>query len=409
MQPEKTVEGAKCPFDHNSLSPQKTAKITDTNTTPIEKDAQGVWQVRGYQEARTLLRSGSVKQAGFQSEKVAQAISLTNPPVLFMEGKAHLQQRKQTAKFFTPKTVSANYRKLMEDLTDQIVAEVKSKKQVDLAKLSLKLAVRVAGQVVGLTNSLVPGMAARTEAFLNQPNMNKHSALINKFLAIWNQRRLLSFFLLDVKPAIKARRLKPQEDVISHLLASKYSDMEILIECITYGTAGMATTREFISVAFWHLLEQPTLREQYLAATEEERYDMLHEILRVEPVVSHLYRRVVEDIELSSEGQTIRIKSGELVDLHIYNTNTDERVVVDYSRSVWPGRELSGERVAPEMLSFGDGNHRCPGAYIAIQETDILLKKLLVLPGLHFVQKPTVKWNDMITSYEVRDLHIAVD
>lgn len=58
---------------------------------------------------------------------------------------------------------------------------------------------------------------------------------------------MMAFFLLDVRPAIAARRREPREDLISHLISRGYSDMNILTECITYGAAGMVTTREFIT------------------------------------------------------------------------------------------------------------------------------------------------------------------
>jgi len=82
--------------------------------------------------------------------------------------------------------------------------------------------------------------------------------------------------------------VEPRDDVISNLVPQDYTDEEILVECITCAAAGMVTTREFISMATWHLLEQPELRATYLAAEQAERYAILDEILRLEPVVGHL-------------------------------------------------------------------------------------------------------------------------
>ena len=48
-----------------------------------------------------------------------------------------------------------------------------------------------------------------------------------------------------------------------------YADSGILIECVTYGAAGMATTREFISMTVLHLLADADLRARYLAGEEE--------------------------------------------------------------------------------------------------------------------------------------------
>ena len=48
--------------------------------------------------------------------------------------------------------------------------------------------------------------------------------------------------------------------MISQLLQQGFDDLEILTEALTYAAAGMATTREFVTVAAWHLLDEPDLR-----------------------------------------------------------------------------------------------------------------------------------------------------
>src|SRR5690348_15530400 len=100
-----TVATGQCPFDHKALLWQQNSQHTNENQPAIECDAQGVWHVRGFDEARAILRSSNTKQAGFNAEMVDKAsASLTNKPILYQEGKVHHQQRKQTARFFTPKT-----------------------------------------------------------------------------------------------------------------------------------------------------------------------------------------------------------------------------------------------------------------------------------------------------------------
>ena len=59
-------------------------------------------------------------------------------------------------------------------------------------------------------------------------------------------------------------------------------------------------------------------------------------------------------------------------------------------------------------LSFGDGAHRCPGAYIAIQETDIFLSKLFALEGLRMVHEPEVRIRPEIAAYELVGLVVEV-
>jgi len=382
---------------------------TAPSTGPaVEQDKDGVWHVRSFEATREVLRSADTKQAGFNAELLARIPNMMNQPILYQEGKAHQQQRKQTARFFTPKMVSDNYRQGVERLVSQLIKKLQRKKQLDLSQLSITLAVRVAAQVVGLTNSY-PGLPQRLEAFFSGDLTDMHMSLRSMLNMLKNQSRTLAFFTLDVLPAIRARKRKPQQDVISHLLANNYSNAEILTECITYAAAGMVTTREFISVAAWHLLERPELRQRYVVASEEERYAMLHEILRVEPVVTRLYRRTTEDITLEDNGTPVVIPQDALVAIEIDASNADESIVGKLPLAVCPGRGIQGDRVPEMVMSFGDGVHRCPGAYIAIQETDIFLQCLLTIDSLRIVSKPSIRWNTLTTGYELRNFVIAVD
>ena len=398
-----------CPIDYSARSQQKTVRGVEPVDRPIERDADGVWHVRGFDEARAVLRSGNTRQAGFKADLLARLPRKMKSPILYQEGKAHQQQRKQTARFFTPKAVSSNYRQLMEALVDQLIKGLQDKKRADLSKLSMVLAIRVAGEVVGLTNSLLPGITKRLDAFFEHsiPDFSWNPRTLIGYLG--NQLRIASFFLLDVKPAIQARRRNPREDVISHLLAQGYNDGEILTECVTYAAAGMATTREFISVAAWHLLEQPALRGQYLGASEEERQAILQEVLRLEPVVGNLYRRTTADIHLESQGAHITIPQGGLLNIHVHGANADESVVGEQPLTLCPRRELKGDHIPSAVMAFGDGHHRCPGSYIAIQEADIFLQRLLALDGLRIERTPNVNWNELVTGYELRKFMLVLD
>jgi cytochrome P450 len=372
---------------------------------PLEHDEEGVWQVYGYAEAKAILRSNATEQAGFRAEMVVSDL-LKNRPLLYQEGEAHKAQRTKIARFFTPKATSENYRQLMANLSDTMLAELTRKGHADLSNLSLRLAVRVAAGVIGLTDSTLPGLERRLEAFFNS-ELSELGWSPRKLLGYANTRlALLKFYFLDVRPAIRARRETPREDVISHLLEHNYNDGEILIECVTYGAAGMVTTREFICAAAWHMLEHPELRARYLAAEEPERHKILGEILRLEPVVGNLYRRATEDIELKSEGQPITIPAGDLIALHVYDANADESVVGSEPQAICPQRELP-KGVQPQVLSFGDGQHRCPGSFIALQESDIFLTRLLALDNLRLERTPTLKRNALVAGYELRDFIVA--
>ena len=311
--------------DHRPPSQRKSDPGETTDAPAIERRGD-VWHLRSYRAVRQVLRDAdATRQAGFNAE-LSRRSSLRQP-VLFQDGAEHREQRTAIARFFTPKTVDERYRTLMTELADALVDDLRAAGAADLDDVSLRLAVEVAARVVGLTDSRRPGMAGRLEAVLSLERLTAASPVrrtVGMFLA---QARMWWFYLLDVRPAIAARRREPREDVISHLLAKDYRGVEILIECITYGAAGMATTREFICMAAWHLLEAPELREQYLAADEAGRHRILHEILRLEPVVAHLYRRAVADLEVEHDGVAHTIPAGALIDLDLRAANADPTAV----------------------------------------------------------------------------------
>ncbi|MGO4957655.1 cytochrome P450 [Luteococcus sp. Sow4_B9] len=374
----------------------------------------GVWHVRDMNVAREVLRSRDTTQAGFNVEKTR--MGHIRPPILFSDGEPHRTQRAAIARYFAPKTVDANYHELMETYADQLVEEFRRDGVVDLAQMSMRYSVIVAAQVVGLTNSDYDAMATRLNRFFDMPLAPAESTpgrktLRSRFevLRVSSKAQLpmLDFHLRDVRPAIKARRKERQSDVISHLIDAGYSELEIMIECITYGAAGMVTTREFIGMAVWQMLEHPELRSRYLAGDKAERYQVLHEVLRLDPIVGHLLRRTTAPVPVVVDGEERTIPAGTLVDLYIRNSNADPAVVGEKPLEHCPGRELP-PRVGAEVMSFGDGAHKCPGNSLAIQEADVLLQRLLKLP-IQLATKPVVQWDELIKGYEVRNIRLVLE
>ena len=389
-------------------------KFTPRTVMPAERirvDEDGVWHVHGYDEVRQILRSELVKQAGFMSELVTTQGSsvIKNMPILFLEGEEHHRMRRETNKFFTPAITDKQYREFMNQFADGLIAKLVRKGRADLSNITMEMALKVAARVVGLTDSLLPGLNGRLNGLLSASTEfgDENPNLIRALLA---QRYLLAFLFLDVKPAIRTRRRNPKNDVISYLIERGYSDIEMLTECIVYGVAGMVTTREFICVALWHLMQNPGLRQRMLVGEQEERYAILHEILRLEPIVGHLTRRATHDFTIQSEGRDLIVPAGTLLDLNLYAANTDPVMAGEDSTSVCPMRPMISDvgKVPEYVLSFGDGTHRCPGAFIAIQESDIFLHKLLAIDSLRIEGDPDVNFNGIVNGYEVRHFTVAV-
>ncbi len=374
------------------------------STTAVECDADGVWHVRSFAAARKLLRGDATRQAGFKADLVEKLPKKGKTPILFLEGSVHHEQRRLTAPFFTPRAVDTRYRALMARLADAVIARFSAEGRGELSSMGMAMAVGVAAEVVGLTDSRIPGLDRRINAFFAGGLDDKGGRLRRAWSALVAQVRLARFYWLDVRPSIAARRVQPREDVISHLLAQGYKGSEILTECITYAAAGMVTTREFITVCAWHLIDDADLRERYLAAAEPARHALLEEILRLEPVVGTLFRRATADIAL----EEATIPAGALVAVELRAVNADPAVSGDDALALRADR-CPAQRAGAPVMSFGDGHHRCPGSFLAIQESDIFLTRLLAIPGLRLKHAPSVGWNDLVTGYELREAWLACD
>jgi cytochrome P450 len=353
--------------------------------------------------ARDVLRSGSARQAGAGAEHV----DMGNPEhvsVFFLDGELHRKRRGQLARYFTPKAIKDRHSKVMQRTTDELMAELRRKGEGRLDVMSLRLASDVAAEIVGLTASNPQAMAERLRRlFMSMSGTSGKgpSALLAKANMMF---RLMSFYWRDVIPAIRARKKAAQDDVISYCVQEGYSNKQILIECMTYATAGMLTTREFIVMVAWHLFENAELRELFLTGGEEAQFGILDEILRLEPVAAMLHRKAAEDFTAAGR----EVKAGELYGINMREVNVDEAVTGACPFAIDPDR-AKRQRIAGSWMSFGDGPHRCPGSQVALHETRVFVDALLRVPGVHLRQTPTIGWCAPIMGYEVHGAVVACD
>jgi cytochrome P450 len=363
-------------------------------------------RIEDFNTAREVLRSGDVRQAGFKAELLERFAGGAHAPVLFQEGEAHQRQRSATARFFAPRAVATRYRDLMERMSDGLIERLRSAGRARLDDLSLELAVAVAAEIIGLTDSSKTAMAIRLNRFF-AARADAGGVLSGLAGFVAGQSRMLMFYLFDVRPAIRARRRDQKDDVISHLIGQGYSNREILTECVTYSAAGMATTREFIVMAALRLLEQADLRVRFLNSDESGQIQILEEILRLEPVVGVLKRRAKCDFAIQAATGAITIAAKTLVEIDVRAANRDTAAAGACPHLLDPDRQL-GAKMSASLMGFGDGPHRCPGASVALQEAAIFLDRLLRLPNLRLEQAPSVTTNPLIASYELRNAIVTV-
>ncbi|SDC09555.1 hypothetical protein SAMN05444678_101340 [Sphingomonas sp. YR710] len=365
---------------------------------------KGAKMVSDFGLAREILRSPGMRQAG----TAAEDMDLTNPDqvsVFFLDGELHKTRRGQLARFFTPKAIRDRHHRVMEATTAELIAELRAAGRGQIDILSMRLACDVTAEIIGLTESAPAKLSERLRHIFLLQGVKNRSGLAGLLFKANTLYRHMMFNLFDVQRAARARRKHPKDDIISHCLELGYTDKGLLIECLTYATAGMLTTREFIAMVALHMFENESLREQFLQGDEAQQFAILEEILRLEPVTSFVYRRATKDISTSDGGQ---IKAGELYGIDLRAANTDDHVTGDCPFAAEPGRSAR-QKMAGSWMSFGDGPHRCPGAQVALYETRIFIDALLRVPGIRLVSRPQVGWCVPIQGYEVHGAIVECD
>jgi cytochrome P450 len=386
-----------CPV-HGDRDDRKSAALAALNVRP----QAGATLVTGFEQARAVLRSSAMRQAGAGFDEDRN--DLTQSSVFFLEGETHRRRRTAIARYFTPKVIATRHRAVMERTADELMAELRTGGGGALDAVSFRMTVAVAAEIVGLTNSDQQGMAKRIKRSLLGTRLGDYTGVRRTLVQGVVAAHAVNFLVRDVLPAVRARRKERREDVISHLLDEEYSIQQILVECMTYAVAGMVTTREFIVMAAWHLFDDDALRARFVAGDEDDQLAVLEEILRIEPVAAMLHRKATENVELPSGPAT----KGEVLALSIRDANLDQATVGDCPHALDPDR-AKRVRMVGAYMSFGDGSHRCPGAQVAMHESRVFLDRLMTLPGLRLVRPPTMTWNDGIESYELRDALVSCD
>jgi len=373
---------------------RKTAAIAAANDV-IQPGAQ---RIGSFATARAIFRSGQFRQAMLNGDRFPVK-DPNDRPVFFLDGDIHRAKRAALAKFFSPKAIATLFRPVIDRETGRLLDTFRRTGRIRLDEASWHLAVAVAAEVVGLGESPPAAMAGRIEAIMvhgEYPGMPPLKRFVASQLS---KLRTLAFFLRDVRPAIAARRRQRREDLISQLLDDGFSEVMILVECMVYATAGMTTTREFITMACWHLFDHPDLRATFVQGDERTQFAILEEILRLEPVGGYLYRRADDAVP---EALAAELAVGQTYALDVRAANTDEAATGPCPFALDPARAARMKENGSYM-AFGDGPHRCPGAQVALHETRVFVDALFRLPGLALAQPPRIEWNRTLMSYELRD------
>jgi cytochrome P450 len=400
MHASEYTAPAGCP-SKASRNDSKTARAAAENLRP----APGSQLLQGFNQIWQVLTRSPVAQDGVDSAPVER----DNPAlttIFFLEGEAHLRRRAAIQGFFTPQAIAKRHLRVMEQNADMLMAEFRLNGEARLDSMSARMAQAVVAEIVGLTNSDIKAMAKRVAGAFDGAMLGSRGGWRKLVAPLVGALNGLQIFYFDVRPAIAARRAQRQEDVISRLLDEGRSDKEILVECITFCLAGMTTTRELMIMAAWHMLENDDLRQRFLTGDDADKTAILREILRLEPLASTLGRRTTDVVTGVTPDP---IPANTRLTLDIRAANIDEAQVGACPLTLDPDRARR-LKVNDTYLSFGAGEHFCPGRNVAIAEARVFLDRLLRVPGIRLVRAPDIHFlPPLLGTYELSNCIIACD
>jgi cytochrome P450 len=343
-------------------------------------DADGMWYAVRYETCRNLLRD---PRLGHDDEKLFRRPGMTEAQLERMRQRMekrrrrgfsmltenppdHTRLRRLVSRAFTTPRVEG-LRDRVAGLVDERLDELAEAGEVDVMQtLAFPLPVTVIGELVGVPDSererfrplITEGMLA------DRPDATEEE--IAKAEANFEE---LERFFTDL---IAARRAKPEDDLLSALIAvrdeedGRLDDDELRSTVFLLFFAGFVTTTNVIGNGLLALFQHPEEMAR-LWADGSLVETAVEEILRFDGPVPFVLRDVLEPLEVEEEG--LALDKGDHVVMMLAAANRDPERFPD------PDRLDVGRRDS-QPLSFGWGIHHCLGAPLARLEAQMVFAGL---------------------------------
>jgi cytochrome P450 len=299
----------------------------------------------------------------------------------------HTRLRSLVQRAFTQSRVE-NLRSRIKGIVDGMLDKLEARVSFDVhADLAEPLPVLVIAELLGVPEEfrakLRPWSAAIVKLYELGYGEAEMEAASNAVLEFSQMLREL----------VEARRLEPQDDLISALVAveeqgEKLTEDELIANCILFLNAGHEATVNGTTSAVQALCRNPQALEQLAleARTQPNASSLFktatEEFLRYDTPLPMFERWVLEDIEFQSSVGPIKLERGSEVALMYASGNRDPRKFSNANKLVL-------DRVENAHLTFGLGTHYCIGAPLARLEMQVALHTLLKrFPKITLTREP---------------------
>jgi cytochrome P450 len=327
------------------------------------------WVLARYRDVDAILRdhkrfSSDPRNRRNPRTRPAPTAPSGDPSMLFLDPPDHTRLRALVSKAFTPSAIaaltpriSAIMQELLEQIEDQAAFDL-------IETIAYPLPVIVMAELLGVP----PEDRDQFKVWSNQRARTLEPTMTARERqdALRAAQEFDAYFL----KIIEARRVAPQDDLISTLAAAEeagdtLSQSELLVMLRLLLVAGNETTTNLIGNGMLALLRHP---DQLQALRDDSGLmaSAIEELLRYDAPVQVDGRTVMEDVEIDGH----RLTRGQGVVLLIGSANHDPDVFSHPER-------LDITRDEASHIAFGRGIHHCLGAPLARLEGRIAFAALL--------------------------------
>ena len=316
-------------------------------------DQRNAWLVTRYEDVVALLKDDRFSKDRIMAQTQPWMPSMFKPlmrNMLDLDAPDHTRLRGLVHKVFTPRLIE-NLRQRIQDLTDELLNRVQNQGRMDLIHdYALQIPTTIIAEMLG-----VP---VKDRLRFHRWSSAGVSSSASRF-GILKAIPYLMAFVRYVRSLVKARRVKPEDDLISALARAEeagdqLSEDELLAMIVLLLVAGHETTVNLIGNGALALLEHPDqLNRLYNDPTLIK--SGIEELLRHNgPLETATERYPREDTSVAG----VKIPRGELVFAVLASANRDEQQF-EHADRLDLGREPNPH------VAFGQGVHYCLGAPLA--------------------------------------------
>jgi len=311
--------------------------------------------------------------------------------MLELEPPKHTRLRSLVLRAFTSRRINTLQPEIAA-LSNKLLDDLKSENVDILKEFATLLPVIVIARLLGVPETMAKNLLSWSNDMVMMYQARRTREL--EIQANSSTKEFVNF----MEKYIEEKRYKPEDDLISHLIAAeeegeKLSKDELISTCILLLNAGHEATVHTLGNGIKAILEygedKSYLSPKFINSTVEE-------ILRYDPPLHIFTRYAYEDIIFRNH----KFKCGDEVALVIGAAGRDERL--------WKSAEYFNPfRPIKKNLSFGSGIHFCVGAPLARLELltaiPILFKKF---PKIALTDNPL--YSNLYHFHGLRELNVSL-